>query len=47
MMRRFIILILILLTTALESFTQVPWDFAYPDEKEDSISALSRNLRNC
>jgi len=41
MTRRFFVLTLILLTTALESFTQVPWDFAYPDEKEDSISSLS------
>ena len=34
-------LVILFLTTALDSSGQVPWDFAYPDEKEDSISALS------
>lgn len=41
MTKRLFVLILILTTTALESSGQVPWDFAYPDEKEDSISSLS------
>ena len=40
-MTKRLIFILFFIIKALESSSQVPWDFAYSDEKEDSISALA------